>query len=103
MGEKIDETVEYPRSPRMGAKIFASLNVTILQEGGRAVAWCVRSIAHDVTGRKRAEEALKESEEKFTQTVRKRAGVGGKCTGLVYVRGRSCRGSYLLGSLTLWH
>ena len=62
-GEKVEESVEFRVGKKDGSFIDAILNVTLNVAGenpGRALV-----VAHDITARKRAEEALRESEVKY--------------------------------------
>ncbi len=60
-GDDIDETVTYQILGRDGKAIWATLNIRLnREEGGGTLV-----VAHDVTARKRAEDALRESEERF--------------------------------------
>ncbi len=62
-GEKIDESVEYKVRAKDGREYYAVLNITFTYEDGKPKGAMV--IAHDITERKRIEEALRESEERF--------------------------------------
>lgn len=62
-GETIAEETEYKIKARNGSEIWAALNVTINYEAGKAKS--VSVIAHDVTERRHAEDALRESESKY--------------------------------------
>jgi PAS domain S-box-containing protein len=61
-GEKVEESVEYRVRKKDGSFIDAVLNISPIPGGkpGRVLV-----VAHDITDRKRAEEALRESEERF--------------------------------------
>jgi PAS domain S-box-containing protein len=63
-GEKPDENVEYVIKTKNGREIVAVLNVKFtIDENGKPKGATV--VAHDVTERKKAEEALRESEDRF--------------------------------------
>jgi PAS domain S-box-containing protein len=62
-GEKIDDNVEFKIRNKDGMIMFALLNSKFFFEEGKPVRALV--IAHDVTERRKAEEALKQSEERF--------------------------------------
>lgn len=65
-GEQPNKNVEYRVKTKDGTIKFAVLNTTFKNdETGRP--GCATVIAHDITERKQAEEALKVSEEKFSQ------------------------------------
>ncbi|OYT62145.1 hypothetical protein B6U81_01430, partial [Thermoplasmatales archaeon ex4484_30] len=65
-GEKVESTYETMLKRKDGGIIFAEFNVSIIDyEGGKAELVIVR----DITERKKMEEALKESEEKFRGLV----------------------------------
>jgi PAS domain S-box-containing protein len=67
-GERPDENVEYRVKARDGRFIDAVLNVTFTaDENGQPLGATV--VAHDVTDRKQAHEALRESEERFRSSV----------------------------------
>ncbi len=60
-GEKIDDTVDFAVRKKDGSVINVTLNVSFSREN----PYTALVIGHDITGRKKAEEALKESEEKY--------------------------------------
>jgi PAS domain S-box-containing protein len=66
-GEKVDETVEYKIIAKDGRKLWTVLNNAFTYEDGRVTGALV--VAYDITERKRVEEALRESEEKFRSLV----------------------------------
>ncbi|MGD8982558.1 MAG: PAS domain S-box protein [Desulfobacteraceae bacterium] len=66
-GEKVPETVEYKIKRKDGKEIWAILNARILHENGMPKGASV--IVHDITERKLAEEAVRESEEKYRLLV----------------------------------
>ncbi len=64
-GEKIEESVEYRVRKKDGSVIDAILNVSFNPAGGDPNRALV--VAYDITERKRGEEALRESEQRFRQ------------------------------------
>lgn len=62
-GEKIDNNVEFNIKTRDGKIIYALLEVEFLYKDGKPASALV--VAHDITDRKKAEEALEASERKF--------------------------------------
>ncbi len=66
-GEKVDETIEYRVKAKDGRKYYAVLNTAFTYKDGKPQGATV--IAHDITERKRIEEALKDSEENFRTIV----------------------------------
>ena len=66
-GEKVDETAEYKITAKDGRKLWTVLNNAFVYEEGRITGSLV--VAYDITERKRVEEALRESEEKFRSLV----------------------------------
>ncbi|MGE5804221.1 MAG: PAS domain S-box protein, partial [Ignavibacteria bacterium] len=66
-GEKADTSVEYKVKAKDGREYYAVLNVTINYKDGKPEGAFV--IAHDVTERKRAEQALQESEKRYRRLV----------------------------------
>jgi len=66
-GEKVPDTVEYKIRRKDGKKIWVILNSRILYENGTPKGATV--IVHDITERKLAEEAVRESEEKYRLLV----------------------------------
>ncbi|MBU2547283.1 MAG: PAS domain S-box protein [Proteobacteria bacterium] len=66
-GEPVPETMEYPLASRSGRIMWAALSIRFIYEGNRPVRAHV--VAHDVTERKRTEEALTLSEAKYRQLV----------------------------------
>jgi PAS domain S-box-containing protein len=67
-GERI-EHIETRRTTKAGEKVHVSLTISpILDAGGRVVG--ASTIARDISERKRADEALKKSEEKFAKAFR---------------------------------
>ena len=64
--EQIDESTEYKIRKKDGSIIFVTLNIALsMDKSSTALV-----IAHDVTERKRAEEALKKSEARLTEAQR---------------------------------
>jgi diguanylate cyclase (GGDEF)-like protein/PAS domain S-box-containing protein len=62
-GEAVPETAEYRISRKDGGEIWVLVNARVRYEDGKpAVA---EAVAHDITERKRAEEALRDSGERF--------------------------------------
>jgi PAS domain S-box-containing protein len=61
--EKIDESVAFRVFARDGREIWAALNVKLTYRDGRPDGALV--VAHDITDRKRAEEALRQSEARY--------------------------------------
>lgn len=66
-GEKVPETVEYKIKRKDGKEIWVILNARIIYENGVPKGASV--IVHDITQRKLAEEAVRESEEKYRLLV----------------------------------
>ncbi len=66
-GEDVPETVEYKIRKKDGSEIWAILNTRIVYEEGNPKGATV--VAHNITERKLAEEALRESEEKYRLLV----------------------------------
>ncbi len=66
-GEKVPETVEYKIKRKDGKEIWVILNARIIYENGMPKGASV--IVHDITQRKLAEEAVRESEEKYRLLV----------------------------------
>ncbi|MGD9034209.1 MAG: PAS domain S-box protein, partial [Desulfobacteraceae bacterium] len=66
-GEKVPETVEYKIRRKDGKEIWAILNARTLYENGMPKGATV--IVHEITERKLAEEAVRESEEKYRLLV----------------------------------
>jgi PAS domain S-box-containing protein len=66
-GKKIDDTVEFKVKTKDERTIYAVLNVMFTYKDGKPDSAVV--IAHDVTERKKAEEALRESEERYRHLV----------------------------------
>jgi PAS domain S-box-containing protein len=66
-GEEVPETVEYKIRRKDGKKIWVILNSRILYENGMPKGATV--IVHDITERNLAEEAVRESEEKYRLLV----------------------------------
>lgn len=66
-GEKIDNNVEYDIKAKDGRMLHALLNITFTYKDGKPEGALV--IAHEVTERKRAEQALRESEERYRALV----------------------------------
>jgi PAS domain S-box-containing protein len=62
-GEKLSDSAEYAVRTKDGNIVYGLLNISFIDEDGRPVGAVV--VAHDITERKRIEEALLESEEKF--------------------------------------
>jgi PAS domain S-box-containing protein len=62
-GEKLSDSVEYAVRAKDGNIIYGLVNISFTYEDGRPVGAVV--VAHDITERKKIEEALLESEEKF--------------------------------------
>ena len=62
-GNRIPENVEYKITCKDGREIWAILNVRSIYEGEKPTR--VTVVAHDITERKQAEEALRESERKL--------------------------------------
>jgi two-component system cell cycle sensor histidine kinase/response regulator CckA len=67
----VDKTGPYELRVRSkaGAPLWVEINSRIIRDGGKAIG--VHGTARDITGRKKAEEALKESEEKYRIFVHK--------------------------------
>ncbi len=63
-GEKLSDSIEYKARRKDGRIIYGLLNIAFTYEDGKPVGAVV--IAHDITERKKTEEALRESEEKFS-------------------------------------
>ena len=66
-GEKVDETVEFKVKRKDGREIYAVLNVMFTYKDGKPESAVV--IAHDVTERKKAEDKLRESEQRWATTL----------------------------------
>ena len=62
-GEPVSETIEYQIKTKEGRELWTALKANLVYEEGRPVRAHV--VAHDVTERKKAVEALKESEELY--------------------------------------
>ncbi len=62
-GEQVPDKVEFKIKRKDGKELWALLNVKFVYENGNVKRATV--VAHDINDRKRAEEALKESEEKY--------------------------------------
>ncbi|MGE5253367.1 MAG: PAS domain-containing protein, partial [Planctomycetaceae bacterium] len=67
-GEMIEESVEYRVRKKDGSFIDAILNVSLNPSGGEPNRAMV--VAHDITERKRTEEALRVSEERFSKAFK---------------------------------
>jgi PAS domain S-box-containing protein len=63
-GEKIPENVEYKVITKGGKELWATLNMKLISRNGRFCG--AQVVAHDTTERKEAEEAIKDSEAKFS-------------------------------------
>jgi two-component system cell cycle sensor histidine kinase/response regulator CckA len=66
-GEEVPDTVEYKIKRKDGKEIWVILNARMLYENGMPKGASV--IVHDITGRKLAEGAVRESEEKYRLLV----------------------------------
>ncbi len=66
-GEKIEESVEYTARKKDGTSIYGLLNVSVNLSGDEPQKAFV--IAHDITERKRAEQALAESRKKYQALI----------------------------------
>jgi PAS domain S-box-containing protein len=62
-GEKVSQSVDYKLKTKNGRILWANLNVNLLHKNGKVIGGLV--FAQNITARKRAEEELKESEERF--------------------------------------
>jgi PAS domain S-box-containing protein len=67
-GEQLNEAIEYQVRTKEGRLIWALLNTTFHWDGARIIGATV--VAHDITERRKAGEALRESEEKYTNLVK---------------------------------
>jgi PAS domain S-box-containing protein len=66
-GEKVDETVEFKVKRKDGREIYAVLNVMFTYKDRKPESAVV--IAHDVTERKKTEDKLRESEQRWATTL----------------------------------
>jgi PAS domain S-box-containing protein len=66
-GEEIEQSVDYKLKTKFGHGIWVNLNVKLIYTKSNAVGGLI--FAQDITKRKKAEEALKKSEEKYWQLV----------------------------------
>ncbi|HLO57277.1 MAG TPA: PAS domain S-box protein [Bacteroidales bacterium] len=66
-GEDIDESVEYRVRMKDGSERWAVLNLRIITDQGKPTKGLV--IAHDITERKKADEALKQSQKTFSELI----------------------------------
>ncbi len=69
-GEKIDETVEYTTITKDGRELCITLNMKFLIKNGKVFG--AQVVAHDITARKKAEEALSRINEELEERVQKR-------------------------------
>ena len=66
-GESVPETVEYKIKRKDGSELWVILNTRMVYEAGKPKGATV--VVHNITDRKRVEEALRESEEKYRLLV----------------------------------
>jgi PAS domain S-box-containing protein len=62
-GEKVSQSVDYKLKTKNGRILWANLNVNLLHKNDKLIGGLI--FAQNITERKRAEEKLKESEERF--------------------------------------
>lgn len=62
-GQRISDTTELELITKSGDRIWASLNTRLIYHDGKPVS--AQVVAHNITDRKRVEEELRESEEKY--------------------------------------
>ncbi|MGD0645171.1 MAG: PAS domain S-box protein [Candidatus Bathyarchaeia archaeon] len=75
-GENIDQTVEFGVITKDGRRLWVSLSAKLVYKNGELDSAFV--VAHDVTERRRAEEALKKSEEEYRFLFANFVGLRGK-------------------------
>jgi PAS domain S-box-containing protein len=68
-GETVPDSVEYKSKTKDGREVYGVLNMTFTYKDGNPEGAVV--VAHDITDRKRAEEALRESEDRSRSVIEK--------------------------------
>ena len=66
-GEKIPENVEYKVITKAGQELWATLNIKLVSQNGRFCG--AQVVAHDLTERKKAEEAIRQNEQTFLKLI----------------------------------